>query len=255
MKIEKLLFNAFWAINLILAVSCSDTINQLEDTLSTKNDEKSSEIAFAPGDSCTFSGDLLDEEITSLMKMREEEKLARDVYKYFYETYNYSVFINISQSEDIHANAVLNLINGYGLEDPTLPEEGVFSAEAFTTLYSSLTNDGSENLIAALRVGAFIEELDINDLQELLNGTIQNADIIRVYSNLLQGSESHLRAFSNVLKQFGEVYEPQIISAEEYDAILAGSNSKGNGNKAGSRNSSYPGTGNQYGKNQSSKGN
>ena len=52
------------------------------------------------------------------MHMREEEKVARDVYLEFYEIYGNVIFKNIADSEQKHMDAVLALIVGYGLDDP-----------------------------------------------------------------------------------------------------------------------------------------
>lgn len=221
MKIRKLLFNAFLVITSVLIVSCSETINDVDETMAAA-DEKSSEGEITPGDSCTLSGDLTEAEIAGLMEMREEEKLARDVYLFFYEMYGYITFNNISKSEQAHSDAVKYLIDGYGLEDPFLENPGEFTNPDFAELYTTLTQQGSENLVAALKVGAFIEEYDINDLENLLAET-QNADIIRVYSNLLRGSSFHLRAFTFALARQGETYTPTVITEEEYQDILEGS--------------------------------
>ena len=222
MKIRKLVLNAFLAIGSILIVSCSETINQVEDTLATTEEEKSSEVEPAAGDSCILSGELSDAEIAGIMEMREEEKLARDVYLFFYDMYGYITFNNISKSEQAHSNAMKYLIDGYGLEDPFLENPGEFTNPDFAELYSTLTQQGSESLVAALKAGAFIEEYDINDLQNLLEET-QNADIIRVYSNLLRGSNFHLRAFTFALARQGETYTPTIITEDEYQEITGGS--------------------------------
>lgn len=224
MKIRKLLFKAFLAVGTILMVSCSETISQIEETMATAVDEKSSEIALLPGDICTFTGNLTDAEIAGLMEMREEEKLAHDVYSSFFETYDYVTFDNISKSENAHTSAVLYLISGYGLEDPASNEAGVFTNPMFNDLFASLTEAGSAGLVEALKTGAFIEEYDINDLQIHLEET-QNEDVIRVYSNLLRGSKNHLRAFTFALSRQGETYTPTVISEDEYLEILSESNS------------------------------
>ncbi len=205
----------------LIFASCSETINGVEDMLASA-EVKSSETEAYYGDSCTFSGVLTEAEIDGLMEMREEEKLAHDVYTFFYEKYNYLIFNNISKSEQAHSNAVSKLINGYGLEDPALTEPGKFTNPDFNDLYTTLTEQGSESLEAALKVGAFIEEYDINDLQNLLEET-QNEDVTRVYSNLLRGSKNHIRAFTNVLSRLGEAYTPTVISADEYQDIIENS--------------------------------
>ncbi|NQU86831.1 MAG: DUF2202 domain-containing protein, partial [Mariniphaga sp.] len=82
--------------------------------------------------------------------------------------YGYIVFTNIAKSESAHTSAILYLMNGYGLEYPALTGVGEFSNPLFADLYKQLTEKGSENLVEALKVGAFIEEYDIADLKRLL---------------------------------------------------------------------------------------
>lgn len=57
------------------------------------------------------------------MQMREEEKLARDVYLELYETWDLPVFYNIAQSEQTHMGAVKTLIEKYNLKDPITDED------------------------------------------------------------------------------------------------------------------------------------
>ena len=71
-----------------------------------------------------------------------------------------------------------------------------------------------------------IEDLDIKDLEERLDQT-KNSTIVRVYNNLINGSENHLRAFTTQLKGRGESYQVEYISQERYDSILSGSNGRG----------------------------
>ncbi|MFA6706696.1 MAG: DUF2202 domain-containing protein, partial [Sphaerochaetaceae bacterium] len=70
-----------------------------------------------------------------------------------------------------------------------------------------------------LKVAAFIEDLDIYDL-ELLIAEAQDETTIRVYENLLAGSEQHMRAFVGQLSRFGETYESVYIDAERLSEIL-----------------------------------
>jgi len=160
------------------------------------------------------------EEELGLIRMREEEKLARDVYATLYEVWQKPVFNNISQSEQRHMNAVKGLIDKDGLIDPVRDSTvGVFTDPEFTGHYISLVEQGSASLVEALFVGAFIEDRDIFDLQELLAQT-DNEDITAVYENLLRGSRNHMRAFTYQLSLNGETYVPQFITQEEFDAII-----------------------------------
>jgi hypothetical protein len=58
-----------------------------------------------------------------------------------------------------------------------------------------------------------------------------NADIERVYQNLLAGSKNHLRAFvTNLKAPTGETYAPQYLGQAAYDAIVNASVGQGGGN-------------------------
>jgi hypothetical protein len=204
---------------IFLFASCSESVTNVDEMISSEADIKSTELVAAPGDSCDFTAVLNDEEIDGLLEMREEEKLAGDVYRAFYKVHEHIIFDNISKSEDAHSSAVLHLINGFELIDPALEEEGVFTNPLFNQLYADLTSQGNSNLVDALKVGAFIEEYDIADLERLIEET-ENETIKRVYANLLRGSKIHIKAFTNVLKVYGETYTPTVISQEEYENIL-----------------------------------
>lgn len=167
------------------------------------------------------SGGLSEEEIEGLVFMREEEKLARDVYRALYEIWGLRIFQNISSSEQVHTDAVKNLLFRYGIEDPMSTDQiGVFVNPDLQALYDQLVGQGSQSLGEALKVGAAIEEIDILDLETQLAAT-DNPDILEVYGRLLSGSENHLRAFTSTLaKQTGETYEPQYMSGEAYQSIV-----------------------------------
>ncbi|MEX2469845.1 MAG: DUF2202 domain-containing protein [Pseudohongiellaceae bacterium] len=134
-----------------------------------------------------------------LQYLREEEKLARDVYIALYSSSGLSIFANIAQSEQRHMDAVLSLLENYGLADPAAGNaEGVFTNAELQSLYDQSLAQGTVSATAALEVGVLIEETDIADLEEAIAAT-DNSAIIRVYSNLLKGSRNHLSAFSNNL--------------------------------------------------------
>ncbi len=167
------------------------------------------------------------EEQDGLTLMREEEKLARDVYQMLYEQWNLSIFSNISQSEQRHMDAVKELLDKYNLTDPVNDSSvGIFTAPELQELYTALMEKGSSSLIDALQVGATIEDLDIKDLYELL-GQADNTDIKIVYQNLVKGSRNHLRAFTNQLSLNGAEYEAQYLTAEEINDIITSPRERG----------------------------
>ncbi len=163
-------------------------------------------------------------EIAGLHFMREEEKLAHDVYVALYALWGNSVFNNIAASESKHTQAVINLLNAYGIADTAASNPpGVFSDASLQTLYDLLMTRGKVNEVEALKVGAFIEETDMRDL-ELRIAQTDEAMIASVYQNLLCGSRNHLRAFARQLTMRGVKYVPEVITQAQWDAIANSSN-------------------------------
>ncbi len=166
-----------------------------------------------------FSGvattDLSEAEAEGLSFMREEEKLARDVYLMLYEQWGIRIFQNIAKAEETHMSAVAGLLERYGIPDPAADTAvGVFTNPELQALYDQLMEEGSQSLADALRVGALVEEVDIIDLEDYIDQT-DNDDMLLVYQNLLKGSYNHLRAFTSTLeKQTGEIYQLQLLESE-----------------------------------------
>jgi hypothetical protein len=131
-----------------------------------------------------------------LMLLREEEKLARDAYQVLYANWGVRIFNNIAASEQRHFDAVGILIERYGLTHPAQPTAGVFTNLDLQQLYNDLIAKGNVSLLDALQVGVAIEEKDIEDLKAAMAIT-DNRDVLRVYSNLLDGSLNHLSAFES----------------------------------------------------------
>lgn len=131
-----------------------------------------------------------------LQAMVAEEKVAHDVYVTLGDMYDVPTFDRIANSEDRHQDAVRTLLDAYGVTDPTVGDAvGEFDDPVFQAMYDDMVATGSKSLDAAAQVGITIEEVDIADLQQALDAG-QPADITRVFSNLLSGSEKHLAAFT-----------------------------------------------------------
>ena len=164
--------------------------------------------------------DLSTTEASALVFMREEEKLARDVYQLLYTQWGQKVFSNIAASEQRHMDAVALLLTRYNLPDPAAATgTGVFQDPHVQELFNALMAQGQTSLIAALTVGATIEDLDIQDLQTRIAAT-DNADIALVFNELMKGSRNHMRAFISQLTKQGVTYTPQYITQAEFDAII-----------------------------------
>jgi len=159
-------------------------------------------------------------EAAGLTFMREEEKLARDVYQYLYPLWNATVFDNISQSEQQHFDAIGGLLDRYRLIDPASPDlPGNFKDQELQALYDLLIARGSSSALAALQVGALIEETDMIDLADAMEATDQ-LDVLRVYGNLLRGSRNHLRSFVAAIEAQGIPYVAQVLTQDQVDAIV-----------------------------------
>jgi len=161
--------------------------------------------ADVPIPACTITGTVTETEAAGLLFMREEEKMARDVYAYLYDKYKLPVFKNISKSENVHMTAVLRLINGFKITDNSNNNPGEYANQELKDLFVALKAKGDVSVVEALKVGVDIELKDIKDLKDEL-ALVQNASIKTVYTNLSKGSEAHLKAFTFNLKVRGVVY-------------------------------------------------
>lgn len=188
----------------VLLIGCndSDEITDVDDTLSKQ-------------------------EMEDLQFLKEEEKLARDVYLFSYDLYGQNIFKNISNSEQSHINSVSVIMEKYGIKDLSFDERGKFSNLELQQLYDDLVDLSKISLENALTVGATVEDLDINDLNNFISNA-DHQDMIEMYQLLNCGSRNHLRAYTNNLESLDLTYDPQFISVEEYDMILSSSGEKCN---------------------------
>jgi hypothetical protein len=205
------------------------------------------------GGRCSLTDTALSEEAKAeLFFMIEEETLAGDLYAAFAEEFGGRVFLNIEGAERRHEGALREVLR---LKYPDLTvgtgTVGKFENEDLQTLYDTLLAEGLVSYEAALRVGALVEETDIQDLKEAIAITADEG-LVCIFENLLRGSENHLRGFSRQLAQLDATYTPQVITPEEYAAYLESSSScmqgqggqgnnakrgkRGKGNKRGGKN-------------------
>jgi len=159
-----------------------------------------------------------EEEISMLTHLKEEEKLARDVYMALGEKWGIPVFNNIASSEERHLQAVISLLRVFSPADTVVHAPGIFSIPDLQDLYTELVAKGSSSLADALVAGATIEDLDISDLMDNLDKT-DNEYIEFVFNNLKRGSYNHMKAFTAHLDARGIEYIPRYISQELYNEI------------------------------------
>jgi len=146
---------------------------------------------------------LTDQEKVDLVHMREEEKLARDVYQKMIEKWHLKIFVNIRESEQTHMDQIKVLLDRYDVADPVSNNEvGSFTDPELEGLYNRLVEQGEQSVADALHVGVAIEELDIDDLAIALNNT-KRRDVRNVYTNLQEASQNHLESFESSLDLLG----------------------------------------------------
>jgi len=213
-KIVRLLMTGIGMFITLFFVQCNEPSEPNSSQISNEGLLEKAKIMLIEEDS-TFIGS------EGLTYMREEEKFARDVYSTLHTKWDKFVFKNITKSEQAHMNALKYLLDKYNVQDPVGTNEvGVFTNQILQQLYNELIATGSTSLIDALEVGAAIEEIDILDLEKELTITVAYADVQRVYTNLMNGSINHLKAYVFNLKNQGVVYTPQFLTQEQFDLLM-----------------------------------
>ena len=164
-------------------------------------------------------GALTPAEREDLLLMREEEKIARDVYVRLNERWGLRPFANISFSEQAHMDMMLALLEHFGLPDPARNlQPGKFHAPALQKLHDELLEKGLNSREDAVQVGLLIEELDIADLQKAKSGT-EKPEILAVYEELERGSRNHMRAFYRWKQHLGIGYQAAHLPQAELERI------------------------------------
>ncbi len=175
-----------------------------------------------------------EKEKATVLRMREEEKMARDVYLAMNDKWDHQVFSHISESEIYHMSLMKIWVDKFNLDDPVTRNDdkrGVFTDQSLRNLYNELTASGLQTREDAFRAGAKLEEVDILDLKAALAET-SNADLQSTYRYLIHASENHLRAFVRNLEALGKDYKPVVMSQKEFDEII-NEQGRGMGNRTG----------------------
>lgn len=140
-------------------------------------------------------GPLSERERADLVLMREEERLARDLYRRFHQVWDVTIFANIAASEQRHYDAIGRLLRRYHVPDPSAGRPpGSYADTDLQDAYDAWLARGLCSVEAAYAVGVELETGDIADLSAAVGGSGEAA-IHRVYENLRAASENHLRSF------------------------------------------------------------
>lgn len=161
-----------------------------------------------------------------LQFLREEEKLARDVYLILFDKWHLVPHGNISASEQTHMDRVRSTLWAFSVPDPVQDDAiGAFVNTQLAGLYRDLVALGLSSDVSSLTVGATIEDLDLRDLKQMKSRT-QDPMVLSMYAALECGSRNHLRAFTSQLAMRGVIYQPQYLAQAEYDAVLGGAHER-----------------------------
>lgn len=172
---------------------------------------------------------LTDAEIADLTYVREEEKLARDVYLALGERFPLPQFENIAEAETRHMAAAGSLLERYGIPDPVGSRPpGSFQNQELEALYRELVEEGLRGETDALRAGARLEEIDLADIGARRERASRQ-DVRHVFDQLARGSRNHLRAFVTGLRARDVTYEPTVLDRAAYDAIVTTPHERGGG--------------------------
>jgi hypothetical protein len=135
-----------------------------------------------------------------LTEMREEERVARDLYEQLAETSGSSIFTRIAASEQHHLDAVENLMEMQGMDPETAGTTvGEYAVPSLQTAYDTWLDEGSGSAEEAFAVGVDLETQDIAELKSLDPASGTPAE--RVVAALLQGSQHHLAAFTAAVNE------------------------------------------------------
>ena len=143
-----------------------------------------------------LGADMLD----ALRYIREEVKLARDLYGALTEIWGLEVFENTAKSKQSLMNAVSYLLKQNGIDDPA-GDAGKFIDSDLQELYSYLVDQGKVSRNNAIDVTILIEQTVIADLNVMFHQANEK-DIRKVVTLLMKGSENHLHELNRYLVMY-----------------------------------------------------
>ncbi|HMS63804.1 MAG TPA: DUF2202 domain-containing protein [Ignavibacteria bacterium] len=168
-----------------------------------------------------------EEEKNGLLYTLQEEKAAYDFYKSMFEKYNQKVFGNVMDAEKSHMQHVTDVINELNIDASVIDlTPGQFTNKDVNNIYEEMMKIGAFSFSDALRAAARYEENDILDLRKFYSKA-ENEKIKALYDCLDKATQNHMRAFAKNLKSEDIIYNPTVLTADEYNEIINSKNQSG----------------------------
>ena len=133
-----------------------------------------------------------------LTEMREEERMARDLYTQLAASSGEAIFTRIAGAEQRHLDAVERLMTSQGMNpDAAGATVGRYAVGEVQAAYTRWLSQGRASDQAAYKVGVELETWDIAELKTMK--VPSDTTGARVVAALLNGSEHHLTAFTKAV--------------------------------------------------------
>ncbi len=156
-------------------------------------------------------------EAGDLQLLREEEKLARDLFRDWSD--RSELFGAVAHSKQLHFEIVGALLQRHQVTDRTLGGEGLYVFPQLQTLHQELLARGGSTELEALAAGAELHERDLVGLEEAA-GRSQLEDVRASLAEIQRGARNHLRGCVEELALQGVDYAPRLLSPEAFAAII-----------------------------------
>jgi hypothetical protein len=159
-------------------------------------------------------------EPAALVRLHEEEILAHDLYVALSKVHpDLMPLRNIPTSEARHRDAMAAVLGKEKISVADVPAGRRFRSPGLDRLFKDWLEEGKKSPAEACRVGVRLEEHDIADLRK---AQVDFPAHKEVFAALEAASNNHLRAFHRNLTRHGGTYQPEVLTAAEFKAILDG---------------------------------
>lgn len=151
----------------------------------------------------------------------ELHKYQRDRYLGAADCWHMTTLLPMGYDEELQLHVLGDLMTQYNAPFPSDSDDAWSYSEGFLSgLFQIMRYVCWASPPQVLRNSAYIEECEVRDLREAINGTGEQA-LVDAYTGALLGAYDHLRAVAGLLGDPSN-YISQVLSQAEVDEILSG---------------------------------